>query len=280
MMTERATYWRTDDLGEVEWLTAQYRTHRFARHWHEGYALGVIEAGAEAFTVAGTRHCGTEGSVVFVNPGEIHDGEAAHPSGWRYRMLYPAVAVLERAASELSGRPARAPLFRCGIVDDAEVAAMLVDAHRAAERSRSTLERESRLLSALVMLVRRYADVTTASVPAGSEDARMRTTRELIEDRLDEDLSLATLATAADLSAWHFLRLFRQATGATPHVYLLQRRLARARLLLQSGEPAAAVASATGFADQSHLTHRFRRAYGVTPARFQRAHRRSKKLQD
>jgi len=278
-VTERATYWRTGHLGEVEWLTASYRTHRFARHWHDTYALGTVETGGETFLAHGVRHYAKPGSLVLLNPGDIHDGETADPAGWRYRMLYPAIAVLERAASEALGRPAPAPLFRQAVVYDPEAAGLLIAAHRAAEQSRSTQERESRLMTALVMLVERHAEIAPATNGV-SEPARIRRVRDLIEDRLDEDLPLDTLSAEADMSAWHFLRVFRRETGATPHLYLLQRRLLRARQLLAAGEPPATVAMATGFADQSHLTHRFRRAYGVTPAVFQLAAGGSKKLQD
>jgi AraC-like DNA-binding protein len=279
-VTERATYWRTGHLGEIEWLTAAYRTHRFTRHWHDTYALGTVETGGETFLAHGVRHYAKPGNLVLLNPGDIHDGESADPAGWCYRMLYPAIAVLERAASEVLGRPAPAPRFRQAVVYDPEAAHLLIAAHRAAEQSRSTLEREARLMKALVMLVERHAEIAPATADRGSETVRMRRVRELIEDRLDEDLPLETLSAEANMSAWHFLRVFRRETGATPHLYLLQRRLLRARRLLEAGEPPAAVASATGFADQSHLTHRFRRTYGVTPAAFQLAAERSKKLQD
>lgn len=276
---EQVSFWRSRELGEIEWLHARYLTHRFARHWHDGYALGVIVAGAETFFSGGIRHCAMSGSVAMLNPGEIHDGEAAHPRGWRYRMLYPDVAVLERVASEIAGRPVAAPLFRQTIVRDDQAAALLAAAHRAAEQSPSTLERETLLRHALAVLIRRYADLGPAA-PAAGDSARLRRVRDLIEARLDEDLSLETLAGEAGMSCWHFLRMFRRETGATPHLYLLQRRLARARALLAAGETPAAVASATGFTDQSHLTHRFRRTYGVTPARFRRAAHQGKKLQD
>lgn len=277
--TEQVNFWRSRELGDIEWLHARYRTHRFARHWHDGYALGVIEAGAETFTAGGVRHCASSGCIAMLNPGDIHDGEAAHPQGWRYRMLYPDAAVLERVAGEITGRPTPAPLFRARIVRDDEAARLLVAAHCAAQHSSSRLERESRLRAALALLLERYADVTSPA-PLSGDSARLRRVRDLVEARLEEDLSLETLATEAGLSPWHFLRVFRRETGATPHLYLLQRRLARARSLLQAGEAPASVASATGFTDQSHLTHRFRRAYGVTPARFRRAAGDGKKLQD
>ena len=67
--------------------------------------------------------------------------------------------------------------------------------------------------------------------------------------------------------------VFRARFGFTPHAYLTQVRVARARELLAAGAPIARVAFAVGFADQSHLTNRFKQWVGVTPAEFRRAAR-------
>ncbi len=279
-LTERTRFWRTHEIGEIEWLAAAYRTHRFTRHWHETYALGTVEIGGETFMARGERHYVPPGSLVLLNPGDIHDGETADPRGWRYRMLYPESAVLVRVASAIAGRPVPAPHFRRAVVHDPEASRLMLAAHHAAERSRSTLERETRLMDALAVLVTRHADPAPVPVKANGDHARIRRVCDMIEDELGEELALETLAAEAQMSSWHFLRVFRRETGATPHLYVLQRRLARARLLLEAGDALADVAAATGFADQSHLTNRFRRTYGVTPAVFRLAAADSKKLQD
>jgi len=278
--TERTRFWRTHELGPVEWLAAAYRTHRFTRHWHETYALGTVESGGETFMARGQRHYVRRGSLVLLNPGDIHDGETADPAGWRYRMLYPALEVLARVASEIAGQPTPAPHFRRPVVEDPEGARVLLAAHHAADRSRSALARETRLIEALALLVTRHADPAPLPAKANGDHASIRRVCDLIEDELGEDLALETLAAEARMSSWHFLRVFRRETGATPHLYVLQRRLARARRLLEAGDAPADVAAATGFSDQSHLTNRFRRTYGVTPAVFRLAAAESKNLQD
>jgi AraC family transcriptional regulator len=93
--------------------------------------------------------------------------------------------------------------------------------------------------------------------------------RDYIEAHLDDDLSLTVLADVACLSPHHFSRSFKQAAGVGPARYVMGRRLERAKTLLRrTREPLAVIAQDTGFADQSHLTHMFRREIGVTPGRF------------
>ncbi len=90
-----------------------------------------------------------------------------------------------------------------------------------------------------------------------------------MESNLDRTLSLTKIAEAAGLSRYHFLRQFKAATGQTPHRYLMQRRLERAKKsLLDPRRSIGEIALATGFSSQSHLTTAFRKAYGVSPGKF------------
>lgn len=90
----------------------------------------------------------------------------------------------------------------------------------------------------------------------------------LIEARLDEALTIETMAAEAGLSPFHFARAFRVSTGDSPHRFVLGRRIARARRGIDRGETLAQVASRCGFASQSHFTARFRKIVGVTPGQY------------
>jgi AraC family transcriptional regulator len=94
---------------------------------------------------------------------------------------------------------------------------------------------------------------------------------ETVARRLADDLTLEDLAAAAGASRFHFLRLFKNTLGMTPHRYVLEQRLAAAkRLLEETNMPLAQIASETGFSSQSHLCTAMRRACGVTPGQWRR----------
>lgn len=87
-----------------------------------------------------------------------------------------------------------------------------------------------------------------------------------INDSLDRDLSLTEMAIMVQMSPFHFARLFKQSTGLAPHQFVIRCRVERAKELLMRGEMAIAdIATAVGFANQSHLTRHFKRVVGVTP---------------
>jgi hypothetical protein len=94
MPTETARYWRHGAVPGVDLLRATYVTHRYARHAHETYTVGVIESGVEEFDYGGARLRAGPGAVALLNPEVVHTGQAGPAEGWSYRMLYPAVSLV------------------------------------------------------------------------------------------------------------------------------------------------------------------------------------------
>ena len=96
---------------------------------------------------------------------------------------------------------------------------------------------------------------------------RLRLVDELIEARLDAKLTVRELAAALRLSTGFFCRAFKASVGKAPHDYIIDRRVSRARALLQSNPlDLSAIAHASGFASHAHMTATFRSRLGVTPS--------------
>ncbi|MEQ9565371.1 MAG: AraC family transcriptional regulator, partial [Pseudomonadales bacterium] len=90
-----------------------------------------------------------------------------------------------------------------------------------------------------------------------------------VDANLDQPLTIEELADIADLSAYHFARMFRKTVGEAPHKFVLRRRIERAMHMLRLGaDSVAEIAVATGFSSQAHLTTRFRNMTGITPAKY------------
>jgi AraC family transcriptional regulator len=99
----------------------------------------------------------------------------------------------------------------------------------------------------------------------------LRQVRELLHDRFTEHLSLDELAAAAGLHPAHLARVFRQHLGCSPGEYQRRLRIDLARRQLEHTDlPLSVIALDAGFADQSHFTHAFRRATGLSPRAFRR----------
>ncbi|HEY6804676.1 MAG TPA: helix-turn-helix domain-containing protein [Pyrinomonadaceae bacterium] len=129
---------------------------------------------------------------------------------------------------------------------------------------------------AVVHLLRNYASSRRSDElelsRVGLVDRRIRRSVELMHSQLDQDLSLRELAAASYLSPFHFSRLFKKITGATPHNYLAAVRATRAQLLLAETEMSITeVGARVGYLSASHFTKAFRLATGTTPREFRKA---------
>lgn len=267
---ERTHFWQAPALDNLELLQARYFQQRFAPHVHEGYSIVAIEAGAQCFWHRGADHVAPVGTVVLINPDELHTGARAHDAGWSYRGAYPDIAHMTAVLDELDVRHSGTPGFTSSVLQDPLLFSALMSVHHAALGEASALEQQSAWREAALLLMQRHGKVGEAR-PPGSEPLAVARARELLDARLDCPPSLEELAAAVNLSPFHFARVFRQATGLPPHAWLKQRRLARARTLLRHGCVPLNVATDLGFADQSHLNRQFKQAYGVTPGEYRRA---------
>lgn len=103
----------------------------------------------------------------------------------------------------------------------------------------------------------------------GLAPAVRRRLAEYIDASLDQPLSLGSLAAIACMSEYHLARMFRLSFGMPPHAWIAARRIERARQLLKSTPmPLQQIADASGYADISHFSHRFRKVVGVAPSRY------------
>jgi AraC-like DNA-binding protein len=284
-MARRATTTATTDWTEfasaraygVELLRAHFVRHVYERHSHDGYAIGVTESGVQAFTCRGGLHASTTGTVMVFNPDEPHDGRAGIPEGFTYRMLYLHPDRVQRILEDArDGRPAALPFSRAPLIRDRVLAGSVRALHEALSSGAGRLECEARLRDMCVRFAAGHADdrLTLREPPPRPNLAALRRVREFLHASLADDVTTDDLARIADMSRFHLCRAFARTFGLPPHAYQLQLRLAEAKRQLAAGQPAAQVAAAIGFADQSHLTKRFKGAFGITPGQFVAASRR------
>jgi AraC-like DNA-binding protein len=252
-------------------LRATYVTQRFAPHTHEEYAIGVVEGGATRSWCRGHDDVHGPGTIITINPGEVHAGDAAGKAGWSYRMLYPTATLMATLAAEAGLGRGEAPELAAPSLRDPALAARLRAMHATLESSPDTLARESALVETLVMLLKRHAlAVARRADPRGTATAIARV-RDFLEAEYARPVALRELSALVRLSPFHLIRAFRGVVGVPPYRYLELVRIRRARAMIAQGQDISSVAFATGFSDQSHFTRHFKRVVGVPPGQYARS---------
>ncbi len=266
--TESVRLWRSPGPPDV--LLMRGRTRSYGVEPNGEYFAGVIGGHAMVAERGGVRHVVRPGELVVWDPSAPHAGRAADgTSAWLGHLM---VIELPALAEMLYDEEALAPdlAFPDPVVADRRLAAGFLHLHRALTEPVSALERDTLLTDWLHALAAR-APSTPRSRSArrlAADDPALRRACAYLDTHLEANTTLDELARVAGVGRFRLIRLFRDALGVPPHRYQVAQRLRRARRLLEAGEPIADVASATGFADQSHMHRHFRRGLGVTPRQY------------
>lgn len=269
--SDQVRFWRHPGTG-IELLQARFGGHAYDRHAHDTYAIGVTLFGRQGFRHRGRQHVSTAGTIIAMNPDDAHDGGAVDDGGFGYWMLYPDAGLWRDVLAGAGGRAADPPFFADTLIRDPDCAGRLLRlCALLAGGADDALEAESVAADTLAALAQRHGGGGALPSPADSPDPTLRRIRDLLHDGYERDIRLDDLAREAGCSRFRVSRAFATAYGLPPHAYLTRRRLEAARRLLVDGEPAAEVAAAVGFVDQSHLIRRFKASYGITPGEFQAA---------
>ena len=283
--------------GRLEPLIARPPLHSSAAssHWH-GMILEVHRAEGEyvrpdlkstsnlihVFTGPVRHEWHIDGHIHRINSGSgsaliVPRELEASVRVWRARpdtqwILEIDPATMEQRITESLGR-SRLELVPNFDVNDSQLLRLLQTLHGdvASGSPAGSLFGETIGAALALHLAQHYSTTSRANtnVPGGIAEGSLRRVLEYIQANLDGDLHLQELAEISDLSTFHFAKLFKRSTGCSPHQFVLQRRLERAKELLRNPHISLSeVSLRAGFADQSHLSNVFRRFVGLTPARF------------
>jgi len=249
----------------LELVVARYGdTHQFAPHFHRGYSVAVQEEGELTFEHGRGTHSIGAGKVMTVNPLEVHSARTAGAGPWTTRSFYLDPGLMMEICGA-TDEPRPNAEFRDSVLRDVRACRALIELHRELETAEASAARVS---SALARVLRDHVDLSTQRKTPVRE--AVLKAQEFLRRNLQETPSLAAIGAHVGLSPFHFLRVFKAHSGMTPHAWLMQERVERSLKLLQQGRPIAETSRQCGFADQSHLTRRFKQVLGVPPGTFVR----------
>lgn len=251
--------WRPAVGGIAEAFHAHFTDHAYPMHVHDTWTLLIIDEGVVRYDLDRHEHGALESTVTLLPPQVPHDGQSATSRGFRKRVLYLDATLLDET---LIGRAVDGPA-----IIDPVLRQRIHRLHDVLRLQGGELEAESRV-ELIAERLRRHLRRQPEAIEPRRDRRLAHRMRELLDERIASGVSLREAAAMLHAHPAHLVRTFSREFGIAPHQYLVTRRIDRARRLLLAGEPPHAVAAATGFHDQSHLTRHFKRVVGTTPARY------------
>lgn len=232
--------WSFDSQAEIE---ARLDDHLYRGLFGQG-ASGIIPAGFSHWAVWDRAITLT---VIFLHPAFVEQVASETTGGNRIELI-PKHQTNDPAVTQLG---------------------LLLQQDLAEGQPRGTLYRDSLATAFAARLVSNHSIVATSVNLPDEElsDHRLQTVVNYIQDSLDQEIRLITLAELVNLSEYYLCRAFKRSMGISLHQYLIQQRVERAKSLLKRRElTLAEIAQRCGFSSHSHLTRQFKRWLGATPS--------------
>ena len=254
-------FWQPAPEMATELVCADLEARGGPPHLHEEWQFGVLEESPSRLSLgAFRRYPAHADDVTVVDPYDVHSEgtELSTPPKWR--MLYITPSIVSR----LYG--GKVPSFPRPVITDPAAAAELRDLLR---DSGDGIIAGSEFLKRTTYWLERFLLRHAEGVAAPRRMWAVEQARAYLQNRPTQSVTLPEVGAVAGVTISHLVRSFSRAVGLPPRSYHAQVRLARARRLLAEGKSATWVAYECGFADQSHLSRRFKECHGVTPGAFQ-----------
>lgn len=234
--------------------------------WYDAFNIALVMDGAFHYRSVQGSATLAPGGIVLGNYGACFECGHEHGVGDRCLAFHYAPEVFEEVLSSTPGvkamsfAPASLPPLKA-------TARLLADVETARDAGDAAALEELAFFAAS-----QVAATASGAPPAKNAAARQRDQRRVSETirRIEADpaqrFTLAGLAREVGMSRYHFLRVFRDIAGVTPHQFVLNRRLHRTAVRLRkSEESVSTIAFEEGFDDLSTFNRRFRAAMGASP---------------
>ena len=265
----RIEWSRPPQLRGVDILLAERAVHRWVV-FHETYTICTcLDFGGVKvdWTYRGRRHEAGTGTLMLMEPGEVHANSRVTPP-ITFRVVLIEASIVCRAAAEL-GMDVSAPHWKAALASDPMLVNSFAAFHASLETPSTLLEVESRLVTCIRLALERCSETGSPVLREPGRAALLRA-RDFIHEHYTRPVSLDELAAKSGLSRFHLVREFAREFSIPPHAYQVHVQVAKARALLAAGAVPANVAADAGFFDQSHLTRHFKAIYGVAPGEYRR----------
>ena len=258
-----------------------YRNMEVACHWHDDWECICVVEGDMGYFVNGEHMILREGQAVFVNSRCMHYNYAVDGRDARYicLLLHPNVFDRHELIRERYVEPLRASRSMGYRVMDRSSAVPMLAAMR--EIMQSVVSGDPAMGLTLMhcgyqIVERLYRDMSALPALAAAGEPRLEALHGMIgyvQSHYSENIALADIAAAGNVSKSSCCSIFRQYLQQTPVNYLTGYRLERSSELLRSTNLSVTeIAMRTGFSSQSYFAEIFRKHCGATPTEYRRQH--------
>lgn len=263
---ERSIYYDID--LQVEVYEFKGIAQKFGNHFHEGYVIGIVEAGERDFVCNNKLYTLNAGDILLINPLESHGCEQFGDEDLHYFSFNISTDTMKRVMEEIDGKSSL-PHFNENVIRSEEIESYLYDLRDMILSNHQDFKKEETFLFLMQRLVNDYSESITVEESEKAPE-QIEKICKYLENNFFRNIALDELSLLVGFNKYYLIRTFTKVKGISPHKYLETIRIEKSKKMLEEGIPIIDVALRIGFADQSHYTNLFKALIGLTPRSYQK----------
>lgn len=244
--------------ANLNFIKCKFKKQEFKKHFHKNYSIGLILNGLHKLSLDNTGIYASRGEIKILNPYELHIADGS--SIWEYINFMPNETIIRQIAEDMCDDSVECEISFNNYIKDYKATNYFMNLFQSLEKN---IEYEENLIIFISYLLKNHSSKTLKikEIPAN-----IKHSIEYINTYCLDDISLDRVSKLSNLSKYHFIKVFKEKIGLTPHQYIITLRIEHAIKLLQEKVPLSYVAQSSGFSDQSHFIRTFKTHYGFTPS--------------
>ncbi len=246
-------------IKEIVFENISNNTKEYPRHFHECYAIGFTTRGVFHSRVESETSCFYKNDIRVVNPYQLHQGKS---DSWGYLNFYPPVKLLKEINEDVASK-GEVPIFEKGNIRDEKLLFLLKHFFNTFYKNESEMAIYECLIELLSYMVANYSS-SKKRVFYKRDKKIIQRSIEFINDNITNCITLDDISKNIGISKYHFLRIFKNQTGVTPHKFILYKRVELAKGMILKGEDISTASVKAGFSDQSHFNRYFKSFFGYS----------------
>lgn len=248
----------------IELKEATFHNQIFPEHFHDCYSIGIIEKGIERLSFGGKLILAHSNATVIINPYDVHANSFYDNDTWKYRIIYVSPDVMKYVQKRTGLFNNKTVFFPKQLFDDPCLYQLILNFHLSPAAAKI-----NNLHSVLIYLLHHYALAKPENDEFFLQNEITDATR-FLQCHSGDKIILDEVAGRYGMDKFKFIRLFKKQTGLTPVSYLLLHRINQSKRLIAERKSIVDVALETGFYDQSHFNHYFKKYIGISPLEYRK----------
>ncbi len=242
----------------------------YIKHSHQTISIGANEDGSTELTCKDIICRLDEGALLLINPFEVHCCNPIKKQARTYHMMFLEPDWCHKIQKNIFGERIKSFVpFKRTILESKELYKEYIETNKLLFTNAFYIEKEEKLISFVMKLFFQECSINSIEINEDENNTIFKKVKAIIDKNINENITLSEIEKETNINQYKIIRVFKNKINQTPHAYLMNAKINKAKELIKKGVSISDVYFLLGFFDQSHFIRNFKKIVATTPKQYQ-----------